>query len=379
MVPSDKMSAALKDGGKIAQAMLFDDGSKAYVPLDKVHDAIHDGGQLMGAAPAAPKPGMQEQPLSFTERIANNFRNDYEHIKPIATSAANDVYDVSAPNIATEVFKAVRGEPNNLKQLPPKMVLAWLQAGGVPEGELEPLAKATAPERAAAEGAPAAKAATEVVPEIARPVASTSAPAAAPAVDPAVAKHLEGAVDYTGQKPVTLSGEGALNEVLSRLPNKTQLQIARSRGIDVTAEAQLKPTSSVTARIVKKIVADYTPEELQEFHDTYLENEGRGVRNDMSQKIGKEANQVLNLQTYFPELRVPVAQQLRAQQAISNVNSTRYAPLSDLAGDLKKAAKRTAKAKPAVSAPAPASDGLLDQLNQMNELVKAGKKLQDLR
>lgn len=51
-VPQGQLSAALKDGGKVAQAMLFDDGSKAYVPLDKVHDAIHDGGQLMGMPPA---------------------------------------------------------------------------------------------------------------------------------------------------------------------------------------------------------------------------------------------------------------------------------------------------------------------------------------
>jgi hypothetical protein len=59
LVPQEQLSAALKDGGKVAQAMQFDDGSKAYVTLDRVHDAIHDGGMLIGAAPQLPQPDMQ--------------------------------------------------------------------------------------------------------------------------------------------------------------------------------------------------------------------------------------------------------------------------------------------------------------------------------
>lgn len=64
MVPQEKLQGALKDGGKLAQAMQFDDGSKAYVPFDKVHDAVHDGGMLIGDAPKAPAaPQMQQSAL----------------------------------------------------------------------------------------------------------------------------------------------------------------------------------------------------------------------------------------------------------------------------------------------------------------------------
>jgi hypothetical protein len=155
----------------------------------------------------------------------------------------------------------------------------------------------------------------------------------------------------------TISGESALSEVLGRLPNNMQLKIARSRGIDVSKEALLKPTPAVTERIIKKIVDDYSDDELDGVRSTYMENEGRFAQHSFVGDVGKEANQTLNLQTYFPELKIPLAQTLRTQKAIQAANATKYAPLRDLSGALKTEASKSASsvAKPAASA-APEED-----------------------
>lgn len=171
MVPPEKLSAALKDGGKVAQAMQFDDGSKAYVTLDRVHDAIHDGGMLMGAPP--PKPAMapvpSAQPMNwFDQRRAQTAENAVEagkHVADIGKNVANDTYDVSAFNIADQIHKRLRGQPNTLDQIPPKAVVAFLAAGGVPEAEEG---------EAAAKGASAA--AEPAASEIPKPAASPSIP-----------------------------------------------------------------------------------------------------------------------------------------------------------------------------------------------------------
>lgn len=83
---------------------------------------------------------MQPQPLSWLEQrgaqLANNAASVAQHVVPLAKSAANDVYDVSTPNIATQLYKYLSGKPNTLHAIPGKAVLAWLAAGGIPEGEV---------------------------------------------------------------------------------------------------------------------------------------------------------------------------------------------------------------------------------------------------
>lgn len=186
---------------------------------------------------------------------------------------------------------------------------------------------------------------------------SVAAPKAAAASE---AEPAAGTVENVPRR-TTISGESALKEVLSRLPNKTQLQIARSRGINVTAEAQLKATPAVTERIINKIVDDYSDDELDGVRSTYVENEGRFGQHSFVGDVGKEANQTLNLQTYFPELKIPLAQQLRTQKAIQAANANKYAPLSNLDASIKAAATKSSSApKPAASA---ASDNLLDLVN----------------
>jgi hypothetical protein len=89
------------------------------------------------AAPAIAKPSvdMKTETMSMLEQrtaqTSENFAEDYKHLKPMVQSAANDVYDVSAPNIAHQVYRQFKGLPNTLKELPPKMVMAWLNAAGL--------------------------------------------------------------------------------------------------------------------------------------------------------------------------------------------------------------------------------------------------------
>src|ERR1700757_2754896 len=60
MVSEDKLTAALKDGGKVVQPMLFDDGSRGLVALDKMGDALKDGGTPIGMQPPKPRVNMRE-------------------------------------------------------------------------------------------------------------------------------------------------------------------------------------------------------------------------------------------------------------------------------------------------------------------------------
>ena len=69
-VPQERVPDAVKDGGRLVQAMHFDDGSKAWVPLDKVHDAIHDGGQLV--LPGVPRPNVNMQ-KTWTGKVSDAF------------------------------------------------------------------------------------------------------------------------------------------------------------------------------------------------------------------------------------------------------------------------------------------------------------------
>jgi len=104
--------------------------------------------------------------------------------------------------------------------------------------------------------------------------------------------------------PRTLSGESALNQVLTGLDNKTLLKVARSRGIDVGKEAQLKP-GVANDRIIKKIINDFSWDELQDVRDTYLET----TRMTPTPWEGStpESWHVRVLQQYFPDVQIPAA------------------------------------------------------------------------
>ena len=130
----------------------------------------------------------------------------------------------------------------------------------------------------------------------------------------------------TSTVPRTLSGESALRKVLTTQPNKTLLQIARSRGINVTQEAALKPTNAVNNRLINKIIDDFSDDELDNVRSTRLEQERNQAQ--FRQNVGKEANQVINLQTYFPELKVTQAALKRTATAMKNAAPESSVPLA---------------------------------------------------
>lgn len=181
-----------------------------------------------------------------------------------------------------------------------------------------------------------------------------------------------------GGVPRTLSGDSALRQILTGQDNANLMKIARSRGINVSQEAQLKP-SVADSRLVNKIIDDFSPDELAELRDQYLENTRMGKHNFGD--IGPEAWKTMSLQSYFPEVKIPAAQMLRTRTAITNAPlknvQPEMAPVTDLAQQIKATGKVTPKAKPAAG-PAGAGTGLESQLNQMLDQVKQGKTLKDL-
>lgn len=214
-------------------------------------------------------------------------------------------------------------------------------------------------------------AAGSIAESVAAPADATPAEAA-PAAASATARP-----DYVS--PMT--GERALTTTLATQPNKILLKIARSRGIDVSEEAPLKPTAAnhVDDRIIKKIVDDYSPDELDDVLDTHLEIERMG-RHDFGD-AGKEAAQTLNLQTYFPDIKIPLAQLLRLRKAIATASAPKFSTVTDLASTLKENAKASAAAKPpagvdAAPEPVAGDDGLLNALQESLKKVRAQKLAQ---
>jgi len=189
------------------------------------------------------------------------------------------------------------------------------------------------------------------------PVPAASAPGSSAAV-PAAPEALptSGAAAPAGnlELPRTLDGESALRQVLGGQGNANLLKIARSRGIDVAKEAQLKPGVADNL-LINKIIDDFSPEELDDFRAKYAETSRfRHNFGDFEQAVGKdaarEAWKTLNLQQYFPDLKLTKASVARTRSTID-------------------AAAKTA---------APTED-LTDEWTKALQAVKAGKKLKDLQ
>ena len=206
---------------------------------------------------------------------------------------------------------------------------------------------------------------TEVEPPAASatPAAQPNPPAAAPiAPEPAAAA----AETPSGAgMPRTLSGESALRQVLTGQDTPNLMKIAKSRGINVTQESQLKP-SLAGPRLINKIVDDFAPEELDNMHDQYLENTRMGRHNFGD--IGAEANKTLSMQQYFPDVKIPAAQQIRTSAAIRNAATATkppaMAPVTDLADTLKQTAKTTPQPRTVVTDPATGRPEFSDVLAQ---------------
>lgn len=114
------------------------------------------------------------------------------------------------------------------------------------------------------------------------------------------------------------SGESVLNQALTSLDNKTLLKVARSRGIDVSAEANLKPGKADT-KIISKIMDDFSQDELDEAaqrgNDAKMHQPVPGK--DAGRDAGQEAHRYKVLNTFFPDVSIPKAMEARAQKTIS--------------------------------------------------------------
>lgn len=114
----------------------------------------------------------------------------------------------------------------------------------------------------------------------------------------------------------SLSGEGALRKILTGQDNANLLKIARSRGINVSKEALLKP-GTADPQIIQKIMDDFSDDELENVRSTYLQNMSKHNFGD----IGAEAWKTLSLKTYFPDLKIPQAVLNRTQLAIQRAKA----------------------------------------------------------
>lgn len=154
--------------------------------------------------------------------------------------------------------------------------------------------------------------------------------------------------------PRTLAGDSALRQVLTGQDNANLLKIAKSRGINVTKEAQLK-AGVADNLLINKIINDFSPDELQNARDTFLES-----RRNMHQfgEIGPEAWKTMGVQTFFPDVKIPAAALKRTQAAIAS-NEPVVTP-----------GETPVPKKPAAAA---GEDDLTDQLQQSLDQVKAQK------
>lgn len=154
---------------------------------------------------------------------------------------------------------------------------------------------------------------------LALPSGEQPAPAPAPEIKP---QEATGPTEVPGSSvPRTLNGESVLNQALTGLDNKTLLKVARSRGIDVAKEAQLKP-GKADQMLIRKIIDDFTPDELDNVRATGLEaTRFRGAHDFATPAAAKEAWHIKVLQTYFPDVNIP-------QAAMNRVSSARVAPVA---------------------------------------------------
>jgi hypothetical protein len=251
--------------------------------------------------------GTDVQPeASWKDRVASFVTPRLDALR----KAFQPVIDSSAPNIANEMQKHFAGQPNNLKNIPGDAVATFMMSGGL-EGVMggdEPVAAASV--------------------ESPKPAAAVPAPESATAAKPGSAQTFSDVSEIPDEArtpssesiPQTLSGESALRQILTGQDNQNLMRIARSRGINVTKEAQLKPTVA-DPLLLNKIVDDFSQDELDEIGSRYLENTrmappGRQYAHNFGE-IGPEAWKTMSLQTYFPDVKIPQAVLNRTAKAIA--------------------------------------------------------------
>ncbi len=156
-----------------------------------------------------------------------------------------------------------------------------------------------------------------------------------PAPTPAEAQPVAPTPYNRAMMPV--HGESALADILTRLDQQTLLRIAKSRGISVTQEAQLK-AGIANPRLVQKIVDDFSPEELDEVGAKYLDSER--FRHQYGPGLSDEAWTTMTLNYFFPDVKIPAAMAKRAAASMAVNASQLNAAGSDLTGILQESLAR---------------------------------------
>lgn len=164
----------------------------------------------------------------------------------------------------------------------------------------------------------------------------------------------------------TLSGESALRQVLTGQDNANLMRIAKSRGINVTKEAQLKP--GVADRLlVNKIIDDFSPDEMDEVGAKFTE--ASRFKHNFGD-VGSEAWKSMSMQTYFPDVKLPAAMIKRVNAAIANAAQT-TAPVSAVPPKAMAQAAAAGATMPQELAQPSISDALRASLAQRGIIVDA--------
>lgn len=146
----------------------------------------------------------------------------------------------------------------------------------------------------------------------------------APTVPPTEPDKLPTVQSAWDNRSMPVHGDSALRQVLTGQDNTNLLKIAKSRGLNVTRESQLKPGTADNL-LINKIVNDMSPDELDEIGARYLQNKSKHDFGD----VGPEAWKTMSLQTYFPEVKIAGATLKRVGKAISGAAK----PPLEAAGD----------------------------------------------
>jgi hypothetical protein len=303
-----------------------------------VNDYTSDPATLVGDLVTAKAfKGVGEEPgLSSAAKPAVAAAPEAATAAKAAPSIATNVVGIASPKLANMMEAVQAGKWEGL--VPDRMVRAITAAkqafpdllGNKPTAPTETPNSYGTPRSQWGEtvGAPGAPFPAKPAPELLQANALSRGSSAAPpnpsdalrsipvrvAPQPAPTPTPEGAAPSgtANALPQTLNGESALRQVLTGQDNANLLKIAKSRGINVTKEAALKPGTADNL-LVNKIVDDFSPQELDEIRAQYLEN--TRFRHAFG-NVGPEAWKTMSLQTYFPDLKIPQAVLNRTSNSI---------------------------------------------------------------
>jgi hypothetical protein len=327
-IPAERLPDAVKAGAKPGVSVISPNGIPGVVPADRYADAVRAGAKL------APQEENQPQ-TGFFSALASDIGGMIKGL-PSALSMALPSGDprimAAQMRMRGQTMGAIADNAEKEKQAgysaPYRGVAIAAQAIGVNVPGMEQAASqgdagAVLGHAAAVPAAMAASArlgstlkgirqGVEAVREgMSAPVSQPPAVPVRTAPQPATTVTES---EFGAPSGITnpLHGESALSNLLTQLDNPTLLKIAKSRGISTSQLQTLKP-GVANARLIKSIVDDFGPDELNEISAQALEN-NRFQHN--FGKVSDEAWRTMALQSYFPNIKIPLAQLRRAAISI---------------------------------------------------------------